>query len=72
MNFGSETSLKLLSHHYQINFSGKFRMYDYGKLNNLNIYGNSTPPEYDLNKINIPIFIIYGLNDSLISPEVSK
>lgn len=43
----------------------KLLKYDYGKSGNLLQYGQSNPPSYDLSKIDIPIYIFSGSNDTL-------
>lgn len=48
--------------------SGKFQQYHHGTDENIRIYGQPTPPEYDLSKVQTKIHILYGTND-LISPE---
>ena len=35
------------------------------------IYGQDTPPEYDLTKVNVPIGLYWGENDWLAHPSVS-
>lgn len=35
------------------------------------LYGSETPPEYDLKKIKVPIYIMFAANDWAISREVS-
>lgn len=38
----------------------------------MKIYGQSTPPEYNLNKTMVPVAVLSGLDDILISPKVSS
>ena len=42
-------------------------MYDYGVTKNLRLYGQMTPPEFDLTDIpkSLPLWMAYGGNDSL-------
>ena len=49
-----------------------FIPYSYGWLSNLRRYGQITPPPYDLNKVTAPVYIFYGPNDSVVSPEVIR
>lgn len=51
---------------------GKFCKYDYGQNNNTIIYLQSTPPEYDMNNIDIPIALFSGLDDKLTGPSDVK
>ncbi|XP_055848158.1 gastric triacylglycerol lipase-like [Episyrphus balteatus] len=57
-------STKCLLHYFQLHDSKKFCQYDYGLVGNLRRYNSRNPPEYDLSKINIPVF--------LYSPEFGK
>lgn len=43
--------------------SGKFRMYDYGLVENLFKYGSISPPNYDLSAISAPVYLHYSQND---------
>jgi len=47
--------------------SKKFRGYDYGEGNN-DVYGQDTPPDYDLKKVTAPIALYWGENDWLAHP----
>lgn len=46
---------------------GTFKKYDYGIWKNLNLYGQRTPPNFDLSKIpkSLPLWMAYGGNDAL-------
>nr|CAD7430215.1 unnamed protein product [Timema monikensis] len=44
---------------------GKFRQFNYGFRRNLRIYGQFTPPDYDLEKVTAPITLIYSSGDKL-------
>lgn len=57
-------------HYLQSIYSGNFRQYDYGE-KNIRVYGSMTPPDYELNKVLIPIFIYYGGHDKLTDWKVS-
>lgn len=49
--------------------SGKFSKFDYG-YGNRRKYGEKTPPEYDLSKIDSKFIALFsGLNDLLATPE---
>lgn len=43
--------------------SGKFQKYDYGEEKNLEIYGQATPPRYDLTKVTAPVAMYTGTKD---------
>lgn len=46
------------------------RQYDYGKWKNLEIYGSPEPPEYEIQKIKVPVLVMYAANDRLTVFEV--
>jgi lysosomal acid lipase/cholesteryl ester hydrolase len=52
----------------QIMRSKAFLRYDYGMISNRQVYGQSTPPEYPLEEIDIPVALFYGKYDSLSTP----
>ncbi|KAF2885968.1 hypothetical protein ILUMI_20205 [Ignelater luminosus] len=56
-------------HFTQLYRSKKFQMFDYGKEKNLEIYGQTTPPEYDLSKITAPVAMYYGSKDPACAKE---
>jgi len=58
-------STKQLLHYGQEVSSGHFRQYDYGMLDNLFVYGQFTPPDYDLRKVTAPVALHYSENDWL-------
>lgn len=35
--------------------SGEFRKFDYGSKKNRELYGQDTPPKYDVSKITVPV-----------------
>lgn len=45
-------------------------MYDYGYQINQKLYGNSVPPEYPVEKIITPTYLIYSKHDSVATSEV--
>lgn len=52
-------------------FQGEpFNPYSYGLIRNLQKYGRLNPPQYDLTKVTLPVYIFYGANDLLVGPEV--
>ncbi|XP_063367969.1 lipase 1-like [Cydia amplana] len=62
-------SRKTLEHYDQIYFSGKFAQFDYGPSNNVLVYGEINPPEYDLRKVSTKAAILYGENDMMATME---
>lgn len=53
-----------------LSLSGKFRQFDYGEMGNLKHYGQITPPDYRLEKVDVPVAIYYGSHDWCATPEV--
>jgi lysosomal acid lipase/cholesteryl ester hydrolase len=64
------TSLKTVIHYAQGIQSKKFRQYDYGFKMNTKFYNSSSPPEYNLSKIDVPIELFWGKNDFLSQRKV--
>jgi len=64
------TSLKTLTF-LRESTRGNFRKYDYGPGKNQYLYGTREPPEYDIKKITVPIFIIYARNDWATTKQVN-
>ncbi|KAG8230455.1 hypothetical protein J437_LFUL009944 [Ladona fulva] len=62
-------SSKTVIHYGQEINSAKFQQYDYGKDENLNIYGQETPPDYDLSLVTAPVYLHYAENDYLSAVE---
>ncbi|XP_051165130.1 lipase 3-like [Leptopilina boulardi] len=67
VSFGT-TSVKTIKHLSQQRDTGKFRQFDYGE-KNFEIYNNSSPPEYNLKKIKIPVVLITSYGDVFSTPE---
>lgn len=63
--------MKQLVHFAQIVNSGIFRWFDY-ESNNLKFYASMNPPEYNISAVTIPIAIIHGTKDFLVSVKVNK
>lgn len=66
------TSSKSFDHLGQGVLKNVFRQYNYGKIKNLRKYNSSTPPDYDLTKVKVPVGIFYGANDYLSNQKVPK
>lgn len=56
------------AHYGQHINSGKFTKFDFGS-KNIYFYGRSTPPEYNLTRVDVPIAMHYGDNDALSRPS---
>ena len=65
-------STRTVLHYAQLVNSGKFCKYDFGRQENMKRYGTPTPPEYDLSKVKTPVTLMWGENDWLADPRVSK
>ncbi|KAK7076518.1 hypothetical protein SK128_021905 [Halocaridina rubra] len=63
------TSARTLHHFLQGIQSGNFGMYDFGKNGNIEAYGQTEPPSYQLNKVTSPVALIWSKNDWLASPK---
>ncbi|XP_063923395.1 lysosomal acid lipase/cholesteryl ester hydrolase-like [Zophobas morio] len=64
--YGNNFSLKTFIHFLQIsNTHRRFQMYDYGKSENLKMYGSVIPPLYPLHNISVPILLVSSTGDSL-------
>eukprot|EP00347_Sterkiella_histriomuscorum_P002909 403366326 len=65
-HYPSGSSLKSFDHLGQMLDDGKMQKFDYGKKQNLQIYGNELPPLIDLTKISkVPIGLFVGQYDEL-------
>lgn len=63
-------STKSYIHYGQWIKTGERRMFDYGPFENRLIYNSRVPTKYPFENITTPIYIIYGTNDWLSTPEV--
>ncbi|GJQ83098.1 hypothetical protein Trydic_g20109 [Trypoxylus dichotomus] len=63
------TSTKTVIHYSQeIEDNGNFQCFDYGEVGNMIEYGTPTPPLYNLTNIQVPTYLMYGINDLMVSP----
>lgn len=60
---------KQFQHYLQLQLSGKFRKFDYGE-HNMRIYNTSSPPDYQLSNVNVPLYMYIAGEDHLIDPKV--
>ncbi|XP_064551955.1 lipase 3 [Drosophila montana] len=56
-------SINQIFHYLQEYNSGYFRQFDYGSTRNKKDYGSKTPPEYDVEGMDVPIYLYYSDND---------
>jgi homoserine acetyltransferase len=47
----------------------KIQKYDYGPYKNMKKYGDEQPPEYNLENIQIPVYLFQGTTDLLATPK---
>ncbi|KAL1395101.1 hypothetical protein pipiens_011486 [Culex pipiens pipiens] len=67
------SSFNQLLHYAQVAASGgRFQWFDYGRKGNLEKYGSSEPPAYNLTASTAPVLIYYGLNDWMVHPKDAK
>lgn len=59
------SSSRSIIHYAQSANSALFRQFNHGKAKNLELYGQETPPEYDISKITAPVALYWGANDWL-------
>ncbi|XP_066249786.1 lipase 3-like isoform X2 [Euwallacea similis] len=52
-----------LYHYGQLMISGGFRQYDHGLQKNLKIYNSTTPPEYNMSNVRVPVAYFYSTHD---------
>lgn len=65
------TAAKTVTHISQLVISEEFQQFDYGAEENLKRYGSTKPPQYDLSKLRVPIYLIRSDNDNLSAKEVN-
>jgi len=61
-------SVQCLVHYLQLARVSTFQYYDYGPEGNMQHYNTTTPPDYDLTKVNVPVAIFNGDNDNFADP----
>ncbi|XP_055851844.1 lipase 3 [Episyrphus balteatus] len=66
-NFPVGGSFKQIMHYFQSYNSGKFRQYDYGPEKNKIVYNQTSPPDYQLDRVTVPTFIYFSVNDYIVS-----
>lgn len=63
-------SMKLANHYAQLT-KGVFQRYDYGIQENLKRYNSTIPPEYPVQNIKTPVYLITSLKDTIATVEVT-
>lgn len=66
-HFPSGSGFGPVSHYAQLYKYNKLCRYDYGPSENLLIYGQSEPPEYDFNKIEYGQYYLYYSEDDILA-----
>ncbi|GFO02249.1 lipase [Plakobranchus ocellatus] len=64
----SSTSAKNFMHWAQSVKSNEFRKFDYGEEENMRKYNQKTPPTYQPSKMQVPVAVFRGGQDSLANP----
>lgn len=64
------TSWKTLEHFLQNMLYKDFSMFNYGKEKNLQIYGQESPPSYNMSNIAVPVGLVLAQNDFLSATKV--
>jgi hypothetical protein len=54
----------------QCTFAKRFQHYDYGRFGNLKVYGQTSPPLYELANVTIPVATFHSDGDQLCTPTV--
>lgn len=67
----SSASVKTVMQYSQEKGSGKFAHYDLGTNGNMVKYGQSTPPQYNMSRVTVPVCFFWGPNDWLSNKDVS-
>ncbi|XP_023318603.1 lipase 1-like [Trichogramma pretiosum] len=63
--YPSGMSFQSLYHFLQLISSNDLQKYDYGLAKNMDIYNSSTPPKYNISRINIPTAVFLSKTDPL-------
>ncbi|XP_068625133.1 lipase 3-like [Battus philenor] len=66
-HFPAGTSAKSLTWFSQTLNADDFKKFNYGASENLKLYGDVDPPLYNMNATTVPVVIIYGKNDRIVS-----
>jgi len=67
-HFPAGISVKGLDHYEQLILDNRFGNFNYGQKINLEIYGQKTPPDFDISNLSIPTALFMGKEDLLGDP----
>ena len=56
----------------KLHFAGGFGQFDFGEKKNMEKYGQSTPPQYNLSLVTSPVALYYSDNDRLSPVQVRQ
>ncbi|KAL3198754.1 hypothetical protein MRX96_053763, partial [Rhipicephalus microplus] len=62
------TSVKNMIHFAQLVREKRFQKFDYGSSKNMAIYGQRTPPVYNVSGVKLPVGLFWSLNDWFADP----
>ncbi|KPJ09861.1 Lipase 1 [Papilio machaon] len=65
-HFPAGTSTHNMARYGQSMNSDRFQKFDYGRSNNIKLYGSHEPPSYNLSAVSAPAVVLYGENDHLV------
>lgn len=63
------TSVKNMVHFAQLVREKRFQKYDYGRKKNIEIYGQETPPEYNVSRVTAPVGLFWSQSDWFADPK---
>lgn len=52
-------------HYSQLMNSGRFQQFDHGEVENLKLYNQATPPDYNLSNVKAPVALYYAESDAV-------
>jgi len=64
----ADISVNTLIHYAQGVNNGRFCYYDFGNKKNKDVYGEKSPPDFDLTQITSPVYLMWGANDWMADP----
>jgi len=68
---GGTSTMNALHWRQQV-LSARFCKYDYGTDGNMQQYGQPSPPDYNVSNINVPVYLFFGTEDSLVDTRDSQ
>lgn len=63
-------SINEIIHLFQGVMTDSFSKYDHGFRLNMKYYNSRSPPQYNLSRIDVPSYVVYGNNDWVAPEEV--